>query len=151
MHRRVVAQTVAALPHRASQRPWDLEVETAPQNTASSLGLHVASNSRQQPTLDGNRNVDSNNFTNGRILSFLMNSSDDSIASGGDHLGLSSSPVSIHHDSPTSSIPREDMVDTPPPLQPENNEQLDDDFDESDGIEWELQNNGLYVGVFFVL
>ena len=142
MHRRV-AQTVAALPHRASQRPWDpdSDVEIATQQTADILGPDVAG---QRPALDNNYNVDSHTYP--RFLQ--MSSSNDSIASGGEHPRLSSSPVSMHPDSPTSTMPQEDAVDTTLLLQPENDDHLEDERDE---IEWELQNNGLYVGAFLIL
>jgi hypothetical protein len=54
----------------------------------------------------------------------------------------------MHPDSPTSTMPQEDVVDTTLLLQPENDDQLEDERDE---IEWELQNNGLYVGAFLIL
>lgn len=145
MHRRV-AQTVAVLPRRASQRPWvdpDSETEIAHQRTASSLFPHVPSTLGQRPTLDSYYDIDSHSYTDFGFR--RMSSSDDSIASAGDHPRLSSSPVSMHHDDSASTMPQEDVVDTASPLQPETNEQLDDEFDE---IEWELQNNGLYVGAF---
>lgn len=141
MHRRI-AQTVAALPHRASRRPWDpdSDVEIATQHTADILGPDVAV---QRPTLDDNYNVESHTYP----CFFQMSSSNDSIASGGEPR-LSTSPLSMHHDSPTSTMPQEDVVDTALLLQPENNDQVEDELDE---IEWELQNNGLYVGAFLIL
>lgn len=142
MHRRV-AQTVAALPHRASQRLWDpdSELEIAPQHTASGHGSHGVSTPGRRPTLNSNYNVDPNSSTDVGILpSQQMSPSNDCIASDGDPR-LSSSPVSIHYDSTITTMLQQDVV------QPENNEQLDDEFDD---IEWELQNNGLYVGAFFL-